>query len=116
ASPSKATSLSIYEMNYLLNKTKIRDVMIREVVTVSPYDRLEDAIYLMMKNHVGILPVVENNRVHGIITDKDVFKAFLEISGYGEEGVDRKSTRLNSSHVSISYAVFCLKKKKKNED
>ena len=85
ASPSKATSLSIYEMNYLLNKTKIRDVMIREVVTVSPYDRL--AIYLMMKNHVGILPVVENNRVHGIITDKDVFKAFLEISGYGEEGV-----------------------------
>ena len=87
ASPSKATSLSIYEMNYLLNKTKIRDVMIREVVTVSPYDRLEDAIYLMMKNHVGILPVVENNRVHGIITDKDVFKAFLEISGYGEEGV-----------------------------
>src|SRR5699024_12768636 len=60
---------------------------LREVVTVSPYDRLEDAIYLMMKNHVGILPVVENNRVHGIITDKDVFKAFLEISGYGEEGV-----------------------------
>ena len=86
ASPSKATSLSIFEMNYLLNKTKIRDVMIRDVITVSPYDRLEDAIYIMMKHHVGVLPVVENGQVYGIITDKDVFKAFLEVSGYGEEG------------------------------
>ncbi|MGT2801438.1 CBS domain-containing protein [Streptococcus henryi] len=87
ASPSKATSLSIYEMNYLLNKTKIRDVMIKNVVTVSQYARLEDAIYLMMKHHVGVLPVVDNEQVYGIITDKDVFKAFLEVAGYGEEGV-----------------------------
>jgi acetoin utilization protein AcuB len=87
ASPSKATSLSIYEMNYLLNKTKIRDVMIRDVFTVSPYARLEDAIYIMMKHRVGVLPVVEHGQVYGIITDKDVFKAFLEVSGYGEEGI-----------------------------
>lgn len=87
ASPSKATSLSIYEMNYLLNKTKIRDIMIREVVTVSQYASLEDAIYLMMKHNVGVLPVVDNDQVYGIITDKDVYKAFLEISGYGEDGI-----------------------------
>ena len=87
ASPSKATILSIYEMNYLLNKTKIRDVMICDVVTVSPYASLEDAIYTMMKNRVGIVPVVESGQVYGVITDKDVFKAFLEISGYGEEGI-----------------------------
>lgn len=87
ASPSKATSLSIYEMNYLLNKTKVKDVMIKDVVTVSPFASLEDAVYLMLKNKVGILPVVENDQVYGVITDRDVFKAFLEISGYGEEGV-----------------------------
>ncbi|MGT2959782.1 CBS domain-containing protein [Streptococcus caballi] len=87
ASPSKATSLSIYEMNYLLNKTKIRDIMIREVVTVSQYASLEDAIYLMMKHSVGVLPVVDNDQVYGIITDKDVYKAFLEISGYGQDGI-----------------------------
>lgn len=87
ASPSKATTLSIYEMNYLLNKTKIRDIMIQNVVTVSPYASLEDAIYIMMKNRVGILPVVENGQIYGIITDKDVFKAFLEVSGYGERGI-----------------------------
>ena len=87
ASPSKVTSLSIYEMSYLLNKTKIRDIMARDVVTVSPYASLEDAVYAMMKNQVGILPVVEAGQVFGVITEKDVFKAFLEVSGYGEEGI-----------------------------
>lgn len=87
ASPSKATSLSIYEMNYLLNKTKVKDVMIHNVVTVSKYASLEDATYLMLKNKIGILPVVDNEQVYGIITDRDIFKAFLEVSGYGEEGV-----------------------------
>lgn len=87
ASPSKATSLSIFEMNYLLNKTKVKDVMIRKVITVSPFASLEDAVYLMLKNKVGILPVVENDQLYGVITDRDVFKSFLEIAGYGEEGV-----------------------------
>ena len=87
ASPSKATSLSIYEMTYLLNKTKVKDVMIHDVITVSRYASLEDATYLMLKNKVGILPVVDNEQVYGVITDRDIFKAFLEVSGYGEEGV-----------------------------
>ena len=87
ASPSKATSLSIYEMNYLLNKTKIKDIMIRDVVTVSQFASLEDATYLMLKNKIGILPVVDNQQVYGVITDRDVFRAFLEMSGYGEEGI-----------------------------
>ena len=87
ASPSKATSLSIYEMNYLLNKTKVGDVMIRDVVTISQFASLEDATYLMLKNKIGILPVVDNEQIYGVITDRDIFKAFLEVSGYGEEGV-----------------------------
>ena len=87
ASPSKATSLSIYEMNYLLNKTKVGDVMIRDVVTISQFASLEDATYLMLKNKIGILPVVDNEQLYGVITDRDIFKALLEVSGYGEEGV-----------------------------
>jgi acetoin utilization protein AcuB len=87
ASPSKATSLSIYEMNYLLNKTKVKDVMIKDVISVSAYASLEDATYLMYKNKVGILPVVDNEQLYGVITDRDIFAAFLQVSGYGEEGV-----------------------------
>lgn len=87
ASPSKATTLSIYEMNYLLNKTKVKDVMIRDVITVSQFASLEDAVYLMFKHKVGILPVMDNGQMSGVITDRDVFKAFLKVSGYGEDGV-----------------------------
>ena len=87
ASPSKATSLSIYEMNYLLNKTKVGDIMIKNVLTVSKYASLEDAIYTRLQNKVGVLPVVDNDQISGIITDKDVFRAFLEISGYGQAGI-----------------------------
>ena len=77
ASPSKATSLSIYEMNYLLNKTKVGDIMIKNVLTVSKYASLEDAIYIMLQNKVGVLPVVDNDQI----------RAFLEISGYGQAGI-----------------------------
>lgn len=87
ATPSKATSLSIYEMNYLLNKTKIKDIMIKDVVTVSPFASIEDAIYIMMTNKVSVLPVEENGVVSGIITDRDVYRTFLEVSGYGEAGI-----------------------------
>lgn len=86
ASPSKATSLSIYEMNYLLNKTKIRDIMIKKVITVSPNASLEDAIYLMLQHKIGVLPVLDKDELCGIITDRDVFKVFLHVSGYGIEG------------------------------
>ena len=102
ASPSKATSLSIYEMNYLLNKTKIKDIMIRDVVTVSQFASLEDATYLMLKNKIGILPVVDNQQVYGVITDRDVFRAFLEIAGYGEEGI---RVRFITEDLNISNAV-----------
>ena len=77
AAPSKATSLSIYEMNYLLNKTKVGDIMIKNVLTVSKYASLEDAICIMLQNKVGVLPVVDNDQISGIITDKDVFHAFF---------------------------------------
>ncbi|VTS37583.1 5'-AMP-activated protein kinase subunit gamma-3 [Streptococcus porcinus] len=87
ATPSKATSLSIYEMNYLLNKTKIKDIMLKKVITITPEASLEDAIYLMLEHKIGVLPVLDNHQLCGIITDRDVFKAFLHVSGYGTEGV-----------------------------
>jgi acetoin utilization protein AcuB len=87
ASPSVATSLSVYEMNYLLNKTTVGEVMIRDVLTISKYASLEDAVYRMRQNNIGVLPVVDDDRISGVITDKDVFGAFLKIAGYGEAGV-----------------------------
>jgi len=87
ATPSKATSLSVYEMNYLLNKTTVADVMVKEVITIQPVALLEDAIYTMRKNSVGVLPVMDDDNLVGIITDKDIFDAFLKISSYGVPGL-----------------------------
>lgn len=87
ASPSKATSLLIYEMNYLLNKTKVGDIMIKNVLTVSKYASLEDAIYIMLQNKVGVLPVVDNDQILELLQIKMYSMLFLEISGYGQDGI-----------------------------
>lgn len=85
-SPSSATSLSVFEVNYLLSKTKVEQVMTKKVVTVSPDDLLEVAALKMRDNNVGGLPVVENGRVVGIITESNIFDAFIEIMGFREQG------------------------------
>ena len=87
AMPSKATSLSVYEVNYLLNKTTVADVMIKEVETIKENSLLEDAIFQMRSKQVNVLPVLNVlNELVGIITNNDIFDAFLEITGYREPG------------------------------
>ncbi|WP_427813155.1 CBS domain-containing protein [Enterococcus sp. 22-H-5-01] len=86
ALPSKATSLSVHEVNYLLNKTVVADVMIKDVKTVEPDAELEDAIYLMRHNKINVLPVLEGEQLVGIITNNDIFDAFLKLTGYHEGG------------------------------
>jgi acetoin utilization protein AcuB len=87
ASPSGATSLSVWELNYLLSKIKIGDIMIKDVITISQDTPLEEAARIMADNKIGSLPVVENGDVIGIITETDLFKIFLEILGARHAGV-----------------------------
>jgi acetoin utilization protein AcuB len=84
--PSKATSLCVYEVNYLLNKTTVRDVMIKDIETISPEALLEDGIAIMRSKNIGVLPVVEGPNLLGIITNNDIFDAFLKITGYNNGG------------------------------
>ncbi|ANZ65141.1 hypothetical protein AYR62_14325 [Secundilactobacillus paracollinoides] len=85
ASPSKATSLSIYEVNYLFNKMTVGEVMIKDVKTVPQTAQLEDAIYQMRQNNIGVLPVMDGADVVGIITSNDILNAFLDITDYYKE-------------------------------
>lgn len=88
ASPSPATSLSIWEMNYLLWKLKIEELMTRKVVSISPDVPVEEAAHLMVTNKIGGLPVVDDqNHVVGVITETDIFKTFVEMLGSGEPGL-----------------------------
>jgi acetoin utilization protein AcuB len=87
ASPSPATSLSIYEMHYLLSSLLVTELMTTEVITTSPDTPLEEAARIMVENKLGGLPVMEEGRLVGIITETDIFKVFLEQLGAGEAGL-----------------------------
>ncbi|MTD42250.1 CBS domain-containing protein [Erwinia sp. CPCC 100877] len=101
ALPSKATSLSVYEVNYLLNKTTVADIMVKDVQTINPDASLEDGIFLMRQKNIGVLPVVnENEALVGIITNNDIFDAFLKISGY-KDGGTRIQLRIPEDHKGI---------------
>jgi acetoin utilization protein AcuB len=87
ASPSPATSLSVWEINYLLSKIEVKDVMSRKVFTVTENTPLEEAARIMADNKIGGLPVLREDHIVGIITETDLFKIFLELMGARETGV-----------------------------
>lgn len=87
ASPSPATSLSVWEINYLLSKLPVKDVMSKKVVTASEDMVLENAARIMADNKIGCLPVVRDEKLVGIITETDLFKVFIELFGARTKGI-----------------------------
>jgi acetoin utilization protein AcuB len=87
ASPSPASSLSVWEMNYLLSKITVSEVMTKKVITVAEDTPIEEAARIMADNKIGGLPVMRDSHVVGIITETDLFKVFLELMGARENGV-----------------------------
>ena len=85
--PSKATSLTMWELSYLLSKTTVKEIMVRDVITASPDTTVEEAVALAQSHKVGALVVIEGGRVVGITTTRDLFyKMFNPILGLGEAG------------------------------
>jgi len=81
AMPSKATTLSVWEMNYLLSKLTVQEVMAKPVITVEAAAPLEKAALLMEEKKIGGLPVMDGEKLVGIITVTDVLRAFIEVLG-----------------------------------
>lgn len=88
ASPSKATTLDMHELYYLLSDIKIGDIMTKKPVTIKATETVEKAAVLMLEGHFGSLPVVdEDNNLLGIITDTDVFNVLIDITGVRKGGI-----------------------------
>ena len=87
AKPSGATSLSVWEVQYLLSEITVEEVMTRDVITVNEDTPLEEAARIMADNKIGGLPVLRDGKVVGIITETDLFKIFLEMLGAREHGI-----------------------------
>ena len=85
--PSKATGFGVQEMHYLLNEMKVKEVMEKNPVTVSPEMPFEEALNLgQQKGNTGF-PVMENGELVGIITNGDIIRLLNKFLGLGEEGV-----------------------------
>jgi acetoin utilization protein AcuB len=81
ASPSSATTLSVWELNYLISKVTVKDVMSRKVITVDQDTPIEEAARIMADKKIGGLPVTSGGKVVGMITETDLFKVLLELMG-----------------------------------
>lgn len=84
--PSEATTLSVWELNYVLSKIQVKDGMSKNPITISPDATLEEAAMIMRDKDVGALPVVEKEKLIGIITESDIFDAFLDLMGLKQTG------------------------------
>jgi acetoin utilization protein AcuB len=80
ASPSKATSLSIWELNYLWAQLTVERVMTHKVISITPDTSMVEAARLMLEHKVSGLPVVEDNKVIGMITESDIFRMVVKAS------------------------------------
>lgn len=88
ASPSKATTLDMHELYYLLSEVKVKNIMTPDPVVVHADQTVETVALLLVERHIGGVPVVDDeNKVIGIITDSDLFKIMIEITGVRNGGV-----------------------------
>ena len=127
--PSPATTLSRYEINSLLAKMCVRDIMQKKVISVNVDATIEEAALLMYKNKIGGMPVVSNvGAVVGVITETDIFKTFVDVMGLADgktritlEVTDKIgvvkdiATIFGEAGVSIDSLITCKKDDNKYE-
>lgn len=108
ASPTQATLLSVWEINYLVSKIKVSQVMTKKVLTIGEDTPIEEAARVMIDNKIGGLPVLRDGKVVGIITETDLFKVMLEMLGARQLGARASVLVPNQAGeiAALSRAIF----------
>lgn len=101
ASPSPVSSLSIWEMNYLLSKVTVKQVMTQKVMTIDEDTPIEEAARIMADNKIGGLPVMRSGKVVGIITETNLFRIFIELMGARDKGI-RVTALIQNKHGTLA--------------
>lgn len=107
ASPTSSTTLSVFEVDYILSRTKVGQVIQGEVITVEPDLPIEEAARVMIDHRFGCLPVVENDKLVGIISDTDIFRVFVEGLGGGHPSL-RITAVVPEEVGSLAYITSCV--------
>lgn len=84
--PSKATTLDMFELHYLLARTYVKEAMKSKVITTSPDTPVEEAAMVMHDQNVGCLPVLESGKLVGILSDRDIYQVLVDITGVRHGG------------------------------
>ena len=87
ASPSSVSTLSVWEMNYLMSRVTVKQVMTKKVITIEVGTPIEDAAHIMVEAKIGGMPVTKAGKIVGMITETDLFKVFMELMGAREKGI-----------------------------
>ncbi|MBI5585803.1 MAG: CBS domain-containing protein [Deltaproteobacteria bacterium] len=88
ASPSKATTLDVHELYYLLSELKVKDIMSKNIISIGPEDTVEKAAVIMLEHRISGLPVVnDKGKLVGIITQGDIFKVLVSLTGIYRGGI-----------------------------
>jgi acetoin utilization protein AcuB len=107
-SASDASTLSVYELNYLLDKIKVSQFMTKKVFTVDPDEPIEAAAKLIYDHKIGSLPVVKNGELVGLLTSMDILETFIEVLGINEPSV-RIQLELENRTGSVADAAKIFK-------
>jgi len=107
---SPATTLSIHELNYLLTQLTVEAIMVKKIITISPGTTIERAAYIMQENRINALPVIEAEKLVGIITSTDVMDVLLRSIGFGEKSA--RFTVLVEDRIGIVAEVSRILKEK----
>jgi len=84
--PSPATPMSLYELNYFLSKMKVKEIMEKNPLTITPDTPFEDALRIGQEKKIGAFPVVDKGRLVGIATESDIVRFLIQAFGIHEEG------------------------------
>ena len=128
AAPSPATSLSVYELNYLLSKMKVKEVITKNPVTVNPDTPFEEAIKLGQEKKIGSFPVMDKEKLVGITTESDIVRVLARVLGLREEGSKitiegiggklgdlKKIISIVDQHKTIILSMMSLSRPEKND-
>ena len=86
AAPSPATSLSIHELNYIISKMTVRDIMVKEPYTISPDVPAEEALQIGQELGYGAFPVIEDGKLVGMVTESDIVRLMTRVLGVRGKG------------------------------
>jgi acetoin utilization protein AcuB len=126
ASPSPATSLSVYELNFLLSKMKVKEVMKKNPISLPPDTPFEEALRLGQERKIGSFPVVDKGKLVGIATESDIVRVLIHGFGIREEGSRitienlkeedfKKITEIANQHDTIILSMISWFREEKND-